>query len=153
MSRTFRPKPFFLIAPGVVMVFALGAVAYLSPMLLLVAVPFWMMMAYIGATANAGIILDDDGMRWFAVRRAWVFRTVPWSAIVKTRCGLFNNDTLFVGPIILTVQAGRYERQLWGTTDQTKVITLGIHPRYIQNRRELWPAIEEYRERYSAVTV
>lgn len=119
--EVFPPQQYRFMIGAVLAVAAIGAAGWLAPLALLFVVPLFAVVLAIGAFSNAGLILSDDGIEWYALRRKWRFRKVPWSAVIGVRRRFLGLD-----PIVLTVEGGRYERWVWGTPRRDRPIDFGI---------------------------
>lgn len=138
--QIFRPLRLRFVIIIAITLTALGLIAAKFPMALWYAFPLFGLVLVLAAFLNAGLILSDEGIAWYAVHPGWRFRKVPWSAVLDVHRGLFGLG----GQIVLVVKSGRYEPWVWGTPRRDEQIEIEIWPNTLASGEEVLPSLQQW---------
>ena len=94
----------------------------------------------ISAANRGGLIISQEGIEWYILRRKWRYRTIPWRNVRDVRKTLFG----LLGPIRLIVDHGRYEPWVWGALRADRQIEIAIHTTGYSGGEALWETIHRY---------
>jgi hypothetical protein len=143
----FRPWWLTLLIPFAILVIGIVAVAWFAPLALLFTVPVYGVLLALLVTSNSGLILNRDGIAWYALHPRWRFRTIPWTKVHKTRRGFFGFGSFSVGPIMLTAEFDRYELWAWGKPRRDQYATIEIRAKWLVPGQpmQLWESIQYWR--------
>jgi hypothetical protein len=148
MGATMTDRPEQILWPnrrgwlaGVVVLIAIFAViGWMKPAALWVAVPFLTCIFVARMTVRYGLILSHAGIEWFILSPQWRYRSIPWSAVKHIRWSIFG----YGGWIILYVEGGKYERNVWGTPRRERTMTYPIYPHSFALGRGVWDALHNW---------
>lgn len=139
-EQIFWPNRRGLLAGVLVMIAIFAVIGWMKPTALWIAAPFLTCVFVLRMTVRYGLILSHSGIDWFVLSPQWRYRSIPWSAVKDIRWSLFG----YGGWIILSVEGGRYERTLWGSSCRERMMTFPLYPHSYALGRDLWDTLHDW---------